>query len=69
MPNRARRPTAAVAAVAAVNGPPGRGLRRCRCCPFRGDIILAPMRTGVGLRAGVNVGYMHYTRKKSWIPL
>lgn len=34
-----------------------------------GDIILAPIRTGVGLRAGVNVGYMHYTREKSWIPL
>ena len=34
-----------------------------------GDIILAPIRTGVGLRAGVNIGYMHYTRKKSWIPL
>lgn len=34
-----------------------------------GDIILAPIRTGVGLRAGVNIGYMHYTRKHSWIPL
>ena len=34
-----------------------------------GNIILAPMRTGVGLRAGVNVGYMHYTREHSWIPL
>ncbi len=34
-----------------------------------GDIILAPIRTGVGLRAGVNIGYMHYTRKFSWIPL
>ncbi len=34
-----------------------------------GDIIQAPIRTGVGLRAGVNVGYMHYTRKFSWIPL
>ena len=34
-----------------------------------GEIILAPIRTGVGLRAGVNVGYMHYTRKHSWIPL
>ena len=33
-----------------------------------GDIILAPLRTGVGLRAGINIGYMHYTRKKSWIP-
>ncbi len=34
-----------------------------------GDIILAPIRTGVGLRAGVNVGYMHYTKEHSWIPL
>ena len=34
-----------------------------------GDIIQAPIRTGVGLRAGINVGYMHYTRKFSWIPL
>ncbi len=34
-----------------------------------GDIILAPIRTGVGLRAGVNIGYMHYTREFSWIPL
>ena len=34
-----------------------------------GDIIQAPIRTGVGLRAGVNFGYMHYTREFSWIPL
>ena len=34
-----------------------------------GDIIMAPIRTGVGLRAGVNIGYMHYTREFSWIPL
>ncbi len=34
-----------------------------------GQIIMAPIRTGVGLRAGVNIGYMHYTRKFSWIPL
>jgi hypothetical protein len=34
-----------------------------------GDIIQAPIRTGVGLRAGINVGYMHYTREFSWIPL
>lgn len=34
-----------------------------------GEIIQAPIRTGVGLRAGVNVGYMHYTRSFSWIPL
>ena len=34
-----------------------------------GDLILAPMRTGVGLRAGASVGYLHYTREHSWIPL
>jgi hypothetical protein len=33
-----------------------------------GDIILAPIRLGVGLRAGVNIGYMKYTRKKTWNP-
>jgi len=34
-----------------------------------GDIVLAPIRVGVGLRAGASIGYMHYTKKKSWIPL
>jgi hypothetical protein len=33
-----------------------------------GDIIVAPMRTGVGLRAGVNVGYLQYTRERHWFP-
>lgn len=31
-------------------------------------IILAPLRLGAGLRAGVNVGYMKYTREKTWNP-
>lgn len=31
-------------------------------------ITLAPIRTGVGLRAGANVGYLHYTKESSWIP-
>ncbi len=34
-----------------------------------GGITQAPIRTGVGLRAGINVGYMHYTKEYSWIPL
>ena len=34
-----------------------------------GDIVLVPIRVGVGLRAGASIGYMHYTKKKSWIPL
>ncbi|MEE8515561.1 MAG: DUF1134 domain-containing protein [Alphaproteobacteria bacterium] len=33
-----------------------------------GDTILAPIRTGVGFRAGANIGYLHYTRKHSWVP-
>jgi hypothetical protein len=33
-----------------------------------GEVILAPMRTGVGLRAGANVGYLHYNREHSWNP-
>lgn len=33
------------------------------------NITLAPIRTGVGLRAGANIGYLHYTRKHSWLPL
>jgi hypothetical protein len=33
-----------------------------------GDITLAPIRTGVGLRAGANVGYLSYTQKQNWFP-
>jgi len=33
-----------------------------------GNLILAPIRTGVGLRGGLNIGYLHYNRKHSWIP-
>ncbi|NKF21642.1 DUF1134 domain-containing protein [Solimonas marina] len=34
-----------------------------------GNIVLAPIRTGVGLRAGASLGYVHYTREASVIPL
>lgn len=33
-----------------------------------GDIILAPMRAGAGLRAGANVGYLSYTRERKILP-
>lgn len=33
-----------------------------------GKTILAPIRTGAGLRAGVNVGYLHYNSEHSWLP-
>jgi hypothetical protein len=32
------------------------------------NITLAPIRTGVGLRAGANVGYLSYTEKSHWFP-
>lgn len=32
------------------------------------DITLAPIRSGVGLRLGANVGYLAYTRERSWVP-
>lgn len=35
----------------------------------RDDIVLAPIRLGVGWRAGASVGYMHYTRDRRWLPL
>ncbi len=34
----------------------------------RGNIVLAPIRAGVGLRGGINIGYLHYTRKRGWFP-
>ena len=33
-----------------------------------GRIVLAPMRTGLGLRAGVNAGYLSYTRERNYLP-
>lgn len=34
-----------------------------------GDVTLAVIRSGVGLRLGANVGYMKYTRSPTWNPL
>lgn len=34
----------------------------------RGNIVLIPVRLGVGYRAGVNIGYMKFTQKSSWLP-
>ncbi|MCI5046625.1 MAG: DUF1134 domain-containing protein [Aquisalinus sp.] len=33
-----------------------------------GQTVLAPIRTGVGLRGGVNIGYLNYTRKYTVVP-
>jgi hypothetical protein len=34
----------------------------------RDGIILAPIRLGVGLRAGASIGYMHYSKSKTYNP-
>lgn len=33
-----------------------------------GDVLLAPIRSGVGLRFGANIGYLKYTRRPTWNP-
>lgn len=35
----------------------------------RGDVVLIPIRLGVGWRAGINAGYMKFTEKSRWFPL
>jgi hypothetical protein len=34
----------------------------------QGDLLLVPVRTGVGARLGVNVGYLKLTKKPTWNP-
>jgi hypothetical protein len=34
----------------------------------RGDVVLIPIRLGVGARLGVNAGYMRFTEKTRWLP-
>gem|GEM_PF-101245 len=34
----------------------------------RHDVLLAPIRAGVGLRLGANIGYLKYTRRPTWNP-
>ncbi|MEA3060315.1 MAG: hypothetical protein QOJ94_96 [Sphingomonadales bacterium] len=34
----------------------------------RGDIVLIPIRMGVGARLGVNAGYMRFSEKNRWLP-
>jgi hypothetical protein len=34
----------------------------------RGNVVLIPVRMGVGLRLGVNAGYMRFSQKNRWLP-
>jgi hypothetical protein len=34
----------------------------------RGDIVLIPIRLGVGLRLGINAGYMRFSERNRWVP-
>jgi hypothetical protein len=33
-----------------------------------GDIVLVPIRSGLGIRAGINVGYLNFTQQPTWNP-
>ena len=33
-----------------------------------GDVVLIPVRLGVGLRLGLNAGYMNFTEENRWLP-
>jgi hypothetical protein len=34
----------------------------------RGDVVLIPIRAGLGARVGINVGYMKFSRRQRWLP-
>ena len=34
----------------------------------RGDVVLIPIRMGVGLRLGLNAGYMRFSERNRWLP-
>ena len=34
----------------------------------RGDVVLIPIRLGVGMRLGANIGYMKFSEKSEWLP-
>ena len=33
-----------------------------------GNVVVVPIRAGVGLRLGANIGYLHFTRAPTWNP-
>ena len=35
----------------------------------RGDVVLIPIRMGVGARLGINAGYLKFSEKNRWFPL
>lgn len=34
----------------------------------RGDVVLIPVRVGLGARLGINAGYMRFSQKNRWLP-
>jgi hypothetical protein len=34
----------------------------------RGDVVLIPIRLGVGMRLGINAGYMRFSERNRWLP-
>ena len=34
----------------------------------RGNVVVVPIRSGVGARLGINVGYLNFTNEPTWNP-
>ena len=34
----------------------------------RGNVVVVPIRSGVGARLGINVGYLNFTSEPTWNP-
>ncbi len=34
----------------------------------RGNVVIIPVRAGIGLRLGANIGYMKFSQKAKWLP-
>ena len=34
----------------------------------RGNVVVVPIRSGVGARLGINVGYLNFTNQPTWNP-
>ncbi|GLQ08225.1 hypothetical protein GCM10007913_01570 [Devosia yakushimensis] len=34
----------------------------------RGDVVMVPIRSGVGARLGINIGYLNFTNEPTWNP-
>ena len=44
------------------------GVQTCALPISANSIVLVPIRSGLGLRLGANIGYLKYTPRPTWNP-